>query len=126
MYREAIRTETAPSAVGPYSQAIKAGGFIFTSGQIPADPSGNIISGDISSATKRCLENIREILDAGGATMADVVKVTIFLKDMADYASVNAVYESFFPDPPPARTCVQVAALPKGVPIEIEAVAKVD
>ena len=124
MYREAICTETAPSAVGPYSQAIKAGGFIFTSGQIPADPSGNIVSGDIASATRRCLENIREILGAGGATMADVVKVTIFLKDMADYASVNAVYETFFSDPPPARTCVQVAALPKGVPIEIEAIAK--
>ena len=124
MYREAIRTETAPSAVGPYSQAIKAGGFIFTSGQIPADPSGDIILGDIVSATKRCLENIREILGAGGATMADVVKVTIFLKDMADYASVNAVYESFFPDPPPARTGVQIAALPKNVAIEIEAIAK--
>ena len=103
MHREAIRTEMAPSAVGPYSQAIKAGGFIFTSGQIPADPSGGIVSGDISLATKRCLENIREILGTAGATMADVVKVTIFLKDMADYALVNAVYASFFPDPPPAR-----------------------
>ena len=126
MRKEVIHTEAAPAAVGPYSQAIKAGGFIFTSGQIPADPSGNIVSGDISAATQRCLENVRGILGAGGASLANVVKITIFLKDMADYAAVNAVYETFFPVPPPARTCVQVAALPKDVPIEIEAVARVD
>ena len=126
MQKEVIRTEAAPPAVGPYSQAIKAGGFIFTSGQIPAAPSGKLVTEDISAATKCCLENLRGILDAGGASLADVVKVTIFLKDMADYTAVNAVYEAFFPASPPARTCVQVAALPKDVPIEIEAVARVD
>jgi 2-iminobutanoate/2-iminopropanoate deaminase len=121
-----IHTEAAPPAVGPYSQAIKSGGFIFTSGQIPADSDGKVVFEDIAGATKRCLENVREILRAGGAAMADVVKVTIFLKDIADYASVNEIYKTFFPSPPPARTCVQVAALPKDVPIEIEAIAQVD
>ena len=125
MAKQAIRTHAAPAAVGPYSQGVKAGKFIFTSGQIPSDVEGNIILGDIAAATKRSLENVREVLQAAGATMAEVVKVTIFLKDMKDYAVVNTVYEEFFPSPPPARTCVQVAALPKNVPVEIEAIAEV-
>ena len=118
-----IQSQSVPPAVGPYSQGVKAGGFIFTSGQIPADSSGRLVGGDIGIATRQCLQNIREILRAAGATMENIVKVTIFLTDMADFPVVNGAYEAFFSSPPPARSCVQVASLPKGVPIEIEAIA---
>ena len=122
--KEAIKTDNAPAAVGPYSQGTKAGSFVFTSGQLPADPStGELVSDDIGKATQQCLENIRAVVETAGARMKDVVKVTIVLTDMADFATVNAAYEQFFPPPPPARSCIQVAALPIGVPIEIEAIA---
>jgi len=121
--KEAIRTDNAPLAVGPYSQGICAGNFVFTSGQLPAKPTGELTSGDIAAATHQSLENVRAVLKAASVQMDDVIKVTIFLTDMADFATVNAVYEEFFPGVPPARSCVQVAALPKGAPIEIEAVA---
>jgi 2-iminobutanoate/2-iminopropanoate deaminase len=126
MTKEAIKTTNAPAAVGPYSQGIAASGgtrLVFTSGQLPATPGGDLVSDDIAEAARRCLENVRAVLEAGGARMADVVKVTIFLTDMADFAAVNAVYETFFDAPAPARSCIAVAALPKGARIEIEAVA---
>lgn len=123
MKKRAISTDAAPAAVGPYSQGIYADGLLFTSGQIPATPAGELITDDIEEATRQSLKNIQAVLEEAGASMADVVKATIFLTDMNDFAKVNAVYEGFFPVPPPARSCIQVAALPKGVPIEIEAIA---
>ncbi len=125
MKKEAINTDGAPAAVGPYSQGMKADGFVFTSGQLPATPDGRLITDDIAEATRQALSNIRAVLEAAGGSMANVVKVTIFLTDMNDFAAVNAVYEGFFPAPPPARACIQVAALPKGAPIEIEAIARI-
>ena len=124
MSRRAIRTEDAPPAVGPYSQGVACDGWIFVSGQIPATPSGDLILTDLGAATRQCLENVRAVLDAAGATMGDIVKATIFLTDLSGFDVVNAVYSGFFPDSPPARACVQVSALPKGVPVEIEAIAR--
>ncbi len=121
--KEPIRTEAAPPAVGPYSQGIRSNGFIFTSGQLPATPTGELILDDIAAGARRSLENVKAVLEAGGATMEDVIKVTIYLTDMSDFAAVNEVYKTFFPAPPPARSCIAVAALPLGVPIEIEAIA---
>jgi len=124
--RAEIRTERAPQAIGPYSQGIRAGGFLFTSGQIPLRPSGDLVSGDIRAEARQALENVRAVLEAGGARMEDVVKTVVFLVDLADFSMVNEVYAGFFPSPPPARSCVQVAALPKGARVEVEAVAVVD
>lgn len=126
MTKEAIRTKDAPQAVGPYSQGIRAPGgreIVFTSGQLPAASDGTLVTGDIAKAARASLENVRAVLQAAGAEMSDVVKVTIYLVDMADFAAVNAVYETFFEAPAPARSCVAVAALPKGARIEIEAIA---
>ncbi len=125
--KEAIKTDNAPAAVGSYSQGIKVGSFIFTSGQLPAEPStGELITDDIAAATRQCLENIRAVVETAGARMQDVVKVTIFLTNIADFAAVNAAYEQFFPPSPPARSCIQVGALPKGARIQIEAIAAVE
>ena len=124
--RAEIRTERAPQAIGPYSQGIRAGGFLFTSGQIPLRPSGDLVSGDIRAEARQALENVRAVLEAGGARMEDVVKTVVFLVDLADFSMVNEVYAGFFPSPPPARSCVQVVALPKGARVEVEAVAAVD
>jgi 2-iminobutanoate/2-iminopropanoate deaminase len=125
MKKRAIATDAAPAAVGPYSQGIYADGLLFTSGQLPATPAGKLITDDIEEAARQSLKNVQAILEAAGASMADVVKVTIFLTDMNDFAKVNAIYDGFFPAPPPARSCIQVAALPKGAPIEIEAIARI-
>ena len=124
--RAEIRTERAPQAIGPYSQGIRAGRFLFTSGQIPLRPSGDLVSGDIRAEARQALENVRAVLEAGGARMEDVVKATVFLVDLVDFSIVNEVYAEFFRSPPPARSCVQVAALPKGARVEVEAVAVVD
>ena len=122
--REAISTNAAPDAVGPYSQGIRAGNLVVTSAQMPADPiSGEIIRDDIGAATRRCLENVRGILEAGGAGLNDVIKVTVYLADIADFEEMNEVYRVFFSGAPPARCCVQVAALPKETRIGIEAIA---
>ncbi len=121
-----IATERAPAAIGPYSQAVAAGGWVYCSGQIPLDPATRqMVGGDIAAAAEQVLRNLGEVLKAAGAAYADVVKTTIFLRDMNDFAAVNEVYARFFPAAPPARACVAVAGLPKGAPVEIEAVAYV-
>ena len=124
MRKQPIRTERAPAAIGPYSQAIKAGGFLFISGQIPIDPeTGQVVQGDIAAQAERVLHNIRNIVDDSGATLQDIVRTTVFLRDMNDFAAVNEVYGKFFSTEPPARVTVEVSRLPKDVSIEIEAVA---
>ncbi len=110
--------------VGPYSPAVRAGDFLFISGQIPLDPqSGALLQGGIEAQTQRCLEQIKEILAAAGASLADLIKVTIYLADIKDFEAVNRAYAAYFDLEPPARACVAVSALPKGARIEIEAVA---
>ena len=125
MTRSAISTPQAPAAIGPYSQAIAIGGLLFCSGQLGLAPeSGALVEGGVASQAERSLTNLARVLDAAGLTFADVVKTTIFLADMADFAAVNAIYGRFMPEPPPARSTVAVAALPKGGLIEIEAIAR--
>lgn len=122
--REIIRTDRAPQAIGPYSQAIRANGFVFVSGQIPIDPStGELVLGDIASQTARVLDNLKAILDAAGSSLERAVKVSVFLKDMGEFAAMNAVYAKYFPAAPPARATVQVARLPRDVSVEIDVVA---
>jgi 2-iminobutanoate/2-iminopropanoate deaminase len=125
MNRQAIATTAAPAAVGPYSQAIVAGDLVFCAGQGAIDPATqDLLLGTIEDETERTLRNLGAVLDAAGVGFADVVKTTVFLTDLAEFAAMNAVYATFFPDPPPARTTVQVAALPKGFRVEIEAIAR--
>lgn len=122
--KKIVSTNDAPAALGPYSQAIRSGAFLFCAGQIPLDPrSGQIVSDDISEQTKRVLENISAVLRAERLNFGHVVKTTIFLTDMADFQTVNEIYGSYFRENPPARSTVQVAALPKGARIEIEVIA---
>jgi len=126
MNKKIIATSGAPAAIGPYSKAVQAGSgtLLFISGQLPADPeTGTLVQGDIGDMTRRCLENIKSILEASGASMANVVKTTVFLTSMEDFAEMNRVYSGYFPAEPPARSTIAVAALPKGASIEIEAVA---
>lgn len=119
-----ISTNTAPAAIGPYSQAIGIGNLVFVSGQIPIFPvSGEIVQGDIKVQTRQVLENLRCILEAANSSLDKVVKTTIFMKDLNDYTAINEVYKEFFSNKPPARAAVQAARLPKDVGIEIEAVA---
>ena len=119
-----LHTDDAPAAVGPYSQGIAAGRLVFTSGQLPMR-GGVLITDDVAEAARASLENVSAILEAAHATLADVVKVTIFLKDMNDFAAVNAAYGEFFPKPYPARSCIEVARLPLDAVLEIEALAYV-
>src|SRR6059036_2271159 len=119
-----ISTNEAPAAIGPYSQAARSGSFLFCSGQIPLDPkSGQIVSGDIATQTRRVMDNIAAILRAEGLTFDNVVKTTIFLTDLGDFQTVNETYGSYFKQDPPARSTVQVSALPKGANVEIEVIA---
>ena len=119
-----LSTENAPSAVGPYSQGVKADNIIFSSGQLPIDPkTGELSKGDIQKETRLCLENVKAVLETGHAKIEDIVKVTVFVTDMNDFSKINEVYAEFFGDHKPARSLVQVAALPKGADIEIEAIA---
>ena len=119
-----IQTTAAPAAIGPYSQAVAEGQLLFTSGQLPIDPAtGELRNSDIASAARQVLTNLRAVLVAGGADLSTVVKTTVFLKDMRDFQAFNAVYAEFFKEPFPARSCIQVAALPKDSLVEIEAVA---
>lgn len=122
--REAISTPAAPAAIGPYSQAIRAGNLLFLSGQIPLDPAtGTIVEGDVTAQTERVLQNISAVLKAAGASFANVVRTTVFLADMNEFAAMNAVYGKFVVDPPPARSTVQVARLPRDVRVEIDVIA---
>jgi len=119
-----IATPHAPQAIGPYSQAVRSGEWLFISGQIPLDPhTGQLVQGDIEAETRRVLDNLRAVLEAAGATFADVVKTTIFLTDLATFEAVNRVYAERFSSSFPARATVQVAALPRGARVEIDAVA---
>ena len=125
MMRQALSTSEAPAAIGPYSQGIDAGDLVFCSGQLGLDPaSGVLVEGGVEAQAERSLRNLAAVLDAAGLAWADVVKTTIFLVDMADFVAVNAVYGRFMPEPPPARSTVAVAALPKGGLVEIEAIAR--
>jgi len=127
MRRTAIRTSEAPAAIGPYSQAIRSGDLLFTSGQIPLDPrTGAMVTGDVTAQTVQVMANLGAVLAAAGADFADVVKTTIFLVDMADFAAVNAVYAGHFTAAPPARSTVAVARLPRDARVEIEMIARVD
>jgi 2-iminobutanoate/2-iminopropanoate deaminase len=122
--KEAISTKGAPAAIGPYSQAVRAGGLLFLSGQIPLDPaSGQLHSGDISAQTERVMKNLGAVLTAEGLDFDDVAKVTIYLVDLAHFAAVNETYGRFFRPPYPARSTVQVVALPRGAHVEIDAIA---
>ncbi len=125
MKKQIIQTANAPAAIGPYSQAVRAGDLLFVSGQIPLDPkSGELIRTGVADETKKVLENLKAIIEAAGGTLADVVKTTIFLKDMNSFSVVNEIYGTYFPQPYPARATVEVARLPRDVNVEIEAIAK--
>jgi 2-iminobutanoate/2-iminopropanoate deaminase len=124
--KKVIRTTKAPSAIGPYSQAIQLGNLVYTSGQIPIDPvTGMFVEGGIKEQTRQSLLNVKAILEEAGLTMNDVVKTTVFMADMNDFADMNAVYAEFFTEPYPARSAVAVKTLPKGALVEIEVVAGV-
>jgi len=126
MSRQNIHTDQAPAAIGPYSQAVKVGGFLFTSGQIALDPNtGEMMSGDIEQETERVLASLAAILSAAGLDLGAVVKTTVYLLDLSHFGRMNQVYETFFGDNKPARACVQVAALPRGALVEIDAIARV-
>ena len=121
-----ISTKQAPAAIGPYSQAIRVGNLLYTSGQIPIDPAtGTFVEGGIKEQTRQSLTNVKSILEEAGAKMSDVVKTTVFMADMQDFADMNAVYAEFFTEPYPARSAVAVKTLPKGALVEIEVVAEV-
>ena len=121
---EKVQTDSAPCAIGPYSQAIRSGNMLFCSGQIPIDPAtGEIIEGDIGQQTRRVLENLAAVLAAAGASLSNVVKTTVYLADMGDFVAMNEVYATFFDDPAPARAAVQAARLPKDARVEIDAIA---
>lgn len=124
MVKKIVSTDNAPAAIGPYSQAVMAGNLLFTSGQIPFVPeTGQLVSKDVREQTRQCLANIEGILVAAGADLSCCIKCTLFITNMDDFAAINEVYGSFFQSNPPARSCVQVARLPKDVDIEIEAIA---
>lgn len=124
MRKEIINTDKAPKAIGPYSQAVRVGDLIFVSGQIPLDPeTGSVVAGDIDIQTERVLNNISGVLEAAGSSMEEIVKTTVYLKDMADFPKFNESYARFFAENPPARATVEVSRLPKDVRIEIDAIA---
>jgi 2-iminobutanoate/2-iminopropanoate deaminase len=124
MKRETVRTAEAPAAIGPYSQAVRAGGFLFCSGQLPFDPStGKPVEGGIEVQVERVLKNLEAVLTAGGATLRSVVKTTVYLVDLGDFPAMNRIYGKFFPEDPPARATVQIGKLPAGALVEIDAVA---
>lgn len=122
-----LSTAKAPAAIGPYEQGIKINSFIFTSGQIPINPETNeLVRGSIEDETRQVLKNINEVLRAGGSSLDNAVKITVYLKNMSDFLRMNEVYQSFFPKSKPARSCVEVSELPKGVGVEMDAVAFVE
>jgi len=122
--KQAVASPDAPKAIGPYSQAVRAGQLLFVSGQVPLDPAtGQIVAGDIAAQTRRVFDNLAAVLKAGGRSFADVVRTTVFLADMNDFAAVNDVYGTYFSEPYPARATVQVARLPKDARVEIDVIA---
>jgi 2-iminobutanoate/2-iminopropanoate deaminase len=122
--KDIVLTDKGPKPIGPYSQAVKSGGFLFASGQVALDPHSNeFIGGDIRQQTERVMENVKSILEAGGSNLHHVVKTTVFLKDMSDFAAMNEIYAKYFIAAPPARSTVQVARLPKDALVEIEVIA---
>ncbi|KLU64059.1 MULTISPECIES: Rid family detoxifying hydrolase [Desulfosporosinus] len=123
MSKQTLNTPNAPAAIGPYSQGIKAGNLIFTSGQLPINPQTGELVADIEGATKQSLDNVKAILESSGSSLNKVVKTVVFLRDMNDFAAMNAAYAAYFPENPPARSAVQVARLPKDAILEIEAIA---
>ncbi|MGB7948298.1 MAG: RidA family protein [Candidatus Binatia bacterium] len=124
MTRETVQTDAAPKAIGPYAQAIKANGFLYTAGQIPIDPkTGNFVEGGITDQTRQVLENLKAVLEAGGSSLDRVIKATVFLKSMADFAAMNDVYAEYLGSAKPARSTVAAAELPRGALIEIDLVA---
>lgn len=122
--KEAVVTTAAPAAIGPYSQATVSGQVVYTSGQIPLLPDGSLLEGDVEAQARQVLENLKAVLTAAGSGLERVLKTTVFLKDMADFAAMNAVYTEYFTEPYPARSTVQVGRLPRDVRVEIEAVAE--
>lgn len=125
--KQVIATKNAPQAIGPYSQAILAGGFVFASGQIPIDPlTGEFVPGGVAEQTEQVLKNLSSVLEAAGTSLSNVVKTTVFLADMNDFAAMNSVYGRFFGDDPPARATVEASGLPRGALVEIEAIALVE
>ena len=119
-----IQTKNAPAAIGPYAQAVRVGNLIFTSGQLPVNPTtGELLTDDIQAETRQCLENVKAILEEAGSSLDHAVKLTVFIKDMNQFSKINEVYATYFPGDKPARSCVEVARLPKDVNIEIEAIA---
>ena len=122
--RQAVSSDQAPAAIGPYSQAIQAGSLLFVSGQIPLDPvTGAMVDGDIAAQTHRVFANLKAILEAAGASFDNVVRTTVYLKDLKDFDGMNAVYARFMPDPPPARSTIEVARLPRDARVEIDLIA---
>ena len=122
--REVVKTDSAPSAIGPYSQGIRAAGLLFVSGQIPLDPAtGEMVSGDIAAQVRRVLENLKGILQAGGSGLDRVLRITVYLSDLGEFPQMNEVYREYFADRPPARSTIGVAALPRGARVEIDAIA---
>lgn len=118
-----ISTKNAPAAIGPYSQAIEVNGMIYTSGMIPINPeTGELVTGDVEEQAKQAFSNLKALIEAAGSSMDKVVKTVVFIKDMEDFGKINAIYETFFAEPYPARSCVEVARLPKDVALEIEAI----
>jgi len=125
--KKIISTENAPKAIGPYSQAVAMNGFLFLSGQVAFHPgSGQIVDGDVAAQTERVFENLKAVLEAAGSSFEKVVKTSVFLKDMSDFAKMNEVYARYFPSNPPARSTVEVARLPRDVRVEIDCIAAVD
>ena len=120
---EAVKTDRAPAAIGPYAQAVKAGGFVFVSGQIPLAPDGSLVEGDIRVQTERVMENLKAVLEAAGSGLSRVVQTTCFLADMEDFPGFNEVYARYFTPPYPARSTVAVKSLPRGVQVEVACVA---
>lgn len=124
--RETIFTENAPVAIGPYSQAIRFGPMVFVSGQIPVDPkSGQVVEGGVEAQTHQVIKNLQAVLQAAGGTLKSVVKTTVYIKDMNDFNKINAIYQEYFTEQPPARATVEVSRLPKDVLVEIEAIAAI-
>lgn len=123
MAKQTLNTQNAPAAIGPYSQAVKVGNLIFTSGQLPINTQSGELIADIEGATKQSLDNVKAILESSGASMDTIVKTVVFLRDMKDFAAMNTVYATYFPSNPPARSAFQVAQLPKDAIVEIEAIA---